>query len=521
MQKALFFLFLVLTTVAKAQNADVLHYKFSLQLNDRNDTLYGLAQIRVLLKENRPLVLDLQGRNQNGKGMLVTKVDSEDPSPTSLPFQQAAEKLTIPFRKTAGKDTVLLRISYKGLPDDGLIISKNKFGERTFFGDNWPNRAHHWLPCVDRPDDKATFEFLVTAPSHYRVVSNGIKVEETDLGNGTTRTHWQESTPLPTKVMVIGAARFAVKTFDSSPAGIPVSAWVYPKDSAKGFFDYALAVDIVRFFSGYIAPFPYEKLANVQSTTIFGGMENASCIFYAENSVTGNRHSEDLLAHEIAHQWFGDMASEKSFAHLWLSEGFATYFTDLYFEKKYGREAMAERLEKEREEVIGFAHKSTHAVVDSTTNLMSLLNANSYQKGAWVLHMLRAEVGDSAFQQIIQTYYNRYKGSNAETRDFEAVAEKVSGKNLKGFFDQWLYSPGLPQLKVKKTSTELGTLFTVSQVQARLFALTLPVQYVLRDGKEARTSLRFTKREESLFIKGGVASFTLDPDSTLLFETVK
>src|SRR5207249_666261 len=135
----------------------------------------------------------------------------------------------------------------------------------------------------------------------------------------------------------------AVKTFDDSPKNIPVSAWVYPQDSAKGFYDYALATEILKFYANYIAPYPYKKLANVQSKTIFGGMENASAIFYAENSVNGERTSEDLLAHEIAHQWFGDMASETSFEHLWLSEGFATYFTDLYFEKKYGKEAMVTR----------------------------------------------------------------------------------------------------------------------------------------------------------------------------------
>src|SRR5579875_2412159 len=136
------------------------------------------------------------------------------------------------------------------------------------------------------------------------------------------------------------------------------------------------------------------------------------------------------------------MASEKSFAHLWLSEGFATYLTDYYIENKYGKDSANKRLQKERQQVIAFDENNNHAVVDSTTDLMSLLNPNSYQKGAWVLHMLRNEVGDVIFQKILQTYYQQYKGSNAETRDFESVAEKVSGKDLKWFFDEWLYQPG-------------------------------------------------------------------------------
>lgn len=202
-------------------------------------------------------------------------------------------------------------------------------------------------------------------------------------------------------------------------------------------------------------------------------MENASAIFYAESSVTGDRSEEDLMAHEIAHQWFGDMASEKSFAHVWLSEGFATYLTNLYWEAKYGKEAMQERLKKDREEVIAFAKTSTHAVVDSTKDLMSLLNANSYQKGGWVLHMLRNEVGDTTFQKIIQTYYNQYKGGNADTRDFEAVAEKVSGKELTWFFDQWLYQPEIPKLKFVKTKTKEGVKLIVTQLQEPVFNLRL------------------------------------------------
>ncbi|MER3463248.1 MAG: hypothetical protein C4329_01270 [Chitinophagaceae bacterium] len=407
-----------------AQDIDVLHYSFSITINDESDTIRGLASITLINKAGSDIQLDLTSVKGSRKGMRVTYVAdfTEDSlNGKELEFKQEKEKLVI-YTKEAEKNKLKkISIFYHGVPDDGLIISKNKFGDRTFFADNWPNRAHHWIPCNDRPDDKASFEFEVWSPAYYKVISNGSKTLEYKVSNGGKLTHWREETLLPTKVMVIGAAPFAIKEYQNSPNNLPISAWVYLQDSTQGFYDFAVAPDIVNYFSNYIAPFPYQKLANVQSTTIFGGMENASCIFYAEDLVTGDRKHEDVIAHEIAHQWFGDMASEKSFAHLWLSEGFATYFTDLWFEHKYGKEAANKRLEKERKEVIAFANKSNHAVVDSTENLMSLLNANSYQKGAWVLHMLRNEVGDRTFQRIIQAYYNQYKGSNAETRDFEAV----------------------------------------------------------------------------------------------------
>jgi aminopeptidase N len=149
-------------------------------------------------------------------------------------------------------------------------------------------------------------------------------------------------------------------------------------------------------------------------------MENAGNIFYDENTVNGQQEMEALIAHEIAHQWFGNSASESDWKHLWLSEGFATYFTDLYFENQYGTAAMNERLKGERKKVIQFSKRYPHPVIDTTyASLMHLLNPHSYQKGAWVLHMLRTTIGDSAFFSGIRTYYTTYKFGNASSNDFQ------------------------------------------------------------------------------------------------------
>ena len=132
--------------------------------------------------------------------------------------------------------------------------------------------------------------------------------------------------------MVIGVSPFAVQEM-LSKSGIPLSSWVYPQNSEEGFFDYSIATRPLDFFESYIAPYPYSKLANVQSKTVYGGMENASCIFYHERTVTGKQDHEILITHEMAHQWFGDAVSELNWHHIWLSEGFATYLTDLYIEQ--------------------------------------------------------------------------------------------------------------------------------------------------------------------------------------------
>lgn len=497
---------------------DVQHYRFEIELSDASDAITARATIRVrFLEPASQLRLDLASTD-NDKGMYAFQVKE---GKNVLRSNHVNNVLMIDLAGNVNKgDERVIEISYMGTPKDGLIISKNKFGDRTFFGDNWPNRAHQWIPCHDDPSDKASFEFVVTAPALYQVVSNGIKVEEVKMENNRKRTHWKEDIPLPTKVMVIGVAKFAVKEFKDSPAGLPVSAWIYQQDSAKGFYDYGLAPSIVKFFAGYIAPFPYKKLANVQSTTIFGGMENAGAIFYAEESVTGDRKWEEVLAHEIAHQWFGDMASEKSFAHLWLSEGFATYLTDLYIEKKYGKDSADKRLQKERQQVIDFAKSYKHAVVDSTEDLMSLLNANSYQKGGWVLHMLRRQVGDTLFQKILQEYYQQYKGGNAETRDFEAVAESVAMRNLKAFFDLWLYQPEVPTVRVEWAYGNGELKMTVQQLTDKVLQFDLPLAVrkdkALREEFTVQVSQRTQSFTRKVDMKG--AEIVLDPFTNLLFS---
>ena len=164
--------------------------------------------------------------------MLATVVGYRD-HPGIETFKQENDKLIIPSKFNID-DTAEVIINYRGIPADGLIISKNKFGKRTFFSDNWPNRAHNWIPCNDNPADKATVEFLVVAPSHYQVISNGIQIEESSFGDNNKETHWKEDVPLPTKVMAIGAADFAVN-YVGDVNCIPVSSWVFPEDRNDGF----------------------------------------------------------------------------------------------------------------------------------------------------------------------------------------------------------------------------------------------------------------------------------------------
>lgn len=463
---------------------DVLHYTFHIGLSDENDTIEGLAEIRLrFLQTGNHINIDLTAPGSNGKGMKVSKVSGSGVSGSD----HNAELLRVNFSGNfSAGDTATLFISYSGIPSDGLIISKTKYGRRSFFADNWPDRGHHWIPCHDDPADKATLEFIVTAPDHYQVVANGVQIEESTVQKGFKLTHWKEDTPLSPKVMVIGAADFAVNLAGYVSGRIPVYSWVYPEDREKGFYDYAQAVDILPYYIEQVGPYGYKKLANVQSKTRFGGLENANTIFYSENSVRGNRRSEGLLAHEIAHQWFGNMATEKSFGHLWLSEGFATYFTILYFENKYGKDTATYMLLEDREQVISWSNRSSKPVVDTAeTNYMNLLNANSYQKGGWVLHMLRSQIGDELFWKAIRDYYSKYAGGIAGTEDLQHEFEKVSGLDLAGFFRQWLYTPGQPELVIqwKYDAAKKEIRLTIEQVQKETFQFPLEIGFRLPSGK--------------------------------------
>ena len=514
---------LLLTTSAFAQKhydrlaaIDIQHYRFELTLTDESDKINGIATVDVLFKQDvSSFQLDLKKEN-NGKGMKVLTVMSDN---KKVPFAHEDKKLTLNYTAKAG-DRAKILVAYEGVPETGLIISKNKYGDRTFFGDNWPDRGHHWLPIVDHPSDKATVEWIVTAPSHYQVIGNGRLKERTNINADITLTHWQSEVVLPTKVMVIGAARFAIQE-SGEIYDISISSWVYPQDREKGFYDYAQAVPVMDWFINHVGPYPYAKLANVQSKTQFGGMENASNIFYSEKSVTGNRTAEGLIAHEIAHQWFGNSASEANWHHAWLSEGFATYFTNLYMEQKYGRENFVGREKEQREQIIAFSKQQRVPIVNpAIENYMNLLNTNSYQKGGWVLHMLRKKVGDENFWKGIQTYYNQYKLSNAYTEDLKNVFEGVSGLSLDQFFAQWVMQAGQPELKAdwKYKGKKLTVNFT--QSQAEDFTFDLEVDIVYEDGSTERKTVRLDRKSQEWTVnaKEKPAKIVLDPDTWLLFE---
>ncbi len=420
-------------TYPRQPGIDVLHYTFRLTLTDESDALEGETTVsfRVLEAGTGALVLDLAepSPGRDGRGMAVADVVEQG---RPLRSERSLDRLRIllepPGRQGERRE---LTVRYRGVPAAGLLIAPNKHGERTFFSDNWPDKARQWLPVVDHPYDKATAEFRVTAPAHYQVVSNGLLVEETDLGDGRRLSCWRQSVPIASWLYVLGVARFAV---EHRPAwkGLPIETWVFPQDRDRGFEAFAEpTVAALDFFSTHVGPYSYERLANVQANGLKGGMEAATSILYGDDSVSGpQRRWDSVIVHEIAHQWFGNAVTEGDWDDVWLSEGFATYLTHLFVEHAEGRDAFVAGLRADRDQIRAFdeKHPGYRIVHENLSDMKQVTTgAGTYKKGAWTLHMLRGVVGDEAFWSGIRAYYRLYRDKNASTADFRRVMEEASG----------------------------------------------------------------------------------------------
>jgi aminopeptidase N len=429
-------------TYPRQPGVDVQHYTFRVTLSDDSDAISGetTVTVRFLRDGLAEWSLDLASP-ANGKGMTVTEVSSGG-APVEYTHQSDRLRMTLRPPAKAG-ELRQFTVKYHGVPAGGLLAVNNKFGDRCFFSVNWPDMAHQWLPTIDHPYDKATSEFIVTAPAKYQVVANGLLYEQIDLGDGRRATGWKQAVPIATWLDQIGVAQFASRHFGKA-AGVPLQTWLFPRDRDAGIVTLEEPTrQAIEFFRDHVGPYPYEKLAGVEAAGMSGGMEVASAIFYGERAITG-RPAFSLVAHETAHQWFGDSVTEKDWDDVWLSEGFATYFALLATEHYAGREAFAAGLNASRARIFTAEKRLPGVAVVEEKPWTGIPNQIVYQKGGWALHMLRGEIGTEKFWAGIREYYRRFRDGNASTADFEKVMEEISGADLRWFFRQWLYRAGSP-----------------------------------------------------------------------------
>src|SRR4029079_455764 len=334
-------------------------------------------------------------------------------------------RVTLPRAFAAG-DRFSFNVSYHGVPASGILVGNNKCGDRGWVSNPWPNKARNFRAVVDHPSMKATHTTIVTAPRKYQVVSNGLLQEETDLPNELRRTVWKESVPICTWLMSLAVAPFAVDHFGSYH-GIGLSSWVFPQEhdvSEKNFA--AFTQPVLEFYIDHIGPYSYEKLAQGEANGVGGGMELASSIFYGYGAQGPGRQ---LIAHEMAHQWFGDSATEKDWDDVWLSEGFATYFALLYQEFVDGHDAFVDGVRRSKDQALRYALANPASTVvhknlaDSSKVIAN--NAQIYQGGAQVLQNIRGVVGTDVFWAGIRLYYGRFQNRYATSYDVRRAMEEA------------------------------------------------------------------------------------------------
>lgn len=456
-------------TYSRQPGVNVEHYVFALELSDSSDEIRGEATVTIRFTKDglTSFFLDL-ATPSNGKGMTTAGVFSDS---VPLHYTHTANRLLITLpRPSQASELQRFTVRYHGIPADGLRMGVNKYNERCFFSWNWPDKAREWLPMIDHPSAKATSEFIVTAPDKYAVVANGLLQSEVSLGDGRKRTHWKQSVPIASWLNAIGVEQFGIH-HAGLVRGVELQTWVAHQELDSGIARFeTTARHALEFYSDRIGPYSYEKLANVTAPFNGGATEHASVIFYGDGGTrdgatpraapAGRRRggtarraaavpgSGGTIAHEIAHQWFGNSVTESDWDDAWLSEGFATYFTLLYDEHFVGRDAFVRGVQgmfaraRAAEEATG-----RPLVHENISDLRNVIPQLVYQKGGSVLHVLRGQVGTAAFWKGIREYYRLHQNGNASSKDLQRAFEETSGQDLDWFFTQWLHGTTTPALE--------------------------------------------------------------------------
>jgi aminopeptidase N len=382
-----------------------------------------------------------------------------------------------------------------------------------------PEGARLWFPCKDRPSDKALFETFVTVPDGLVVTSNGTLVE-TSAADGSRTFHWLESHPIATYLISVAIADYAMLTDDAG--GIPLAHYVYRGMEGAAAIDFARTPDMIRVFQQYLGPYPFAKYGHSLFDNFRGAMEHQGNTSYGASLITGDNRYDRVVAHELGHQWFGDLVSPAEWEEIWLNEGFATWTEFLWteaFDPAFLPALMAGREDYWMDYEESAGRYSLYAPPDGY-----LFGSTVYQKGGWVVAMLRYQLGDEAFFAGIRDYLGAHAYDNARTADLKAALENASGQDLTPFFDQWVYGVGYPKYKVSWKSRGVGSGryqvdLKIKQTQKGTPIFTIPLEVeVTGDGTSSRQRVAVTAKKSfaSVCVDFEPKRVTVDPDNRVL-----
>ncbi len=506
---------------------DVVHYDIDVRLDFRRQGIDGSVAITLLDAED-----GLSAVTLDAVDLRIESVSDEDGR--DLPYGHDGEKLRVELPPGRAGERRVIRVVYAGEPTMGLFFNLPGPGEPEAGLEAWTQGetefTRHWLPCHDFPDDQATHEIHVDVPTSMTVMCAGEQVGPVVPMGERARWHYRMATPHVSYLITLVAGDLKVLREDGI---VPLSYVVQASDVRYARSSLRKTDAILRFFGEYTGrPYAYPKYAQCcVRHYMFGGMENISATTLTDRTLhppdwEPEKTSHSLVAHEAAHQWFGDLVTCADWSHIWLNEGFATYFDALFTEHDAGRDEFLLVLRGLRDGGLGAYDGDERAVVSNVYRRpFDLFNGHAYPGGAARLHMLRNQLGEAGWRRFVKLYVARRAGTVSRTEDLQAVAEEVAGEDLGWWFAQWLTGKGYPALKIRWKPLEGGTIeITVLQTQdagkghIQAFRVPLDIAFDLKDGSTETTRLDVTAREQSwtVDLSGPVRFVRPDPHTVLM-----
>ncbi len=530
-------MFTFVSTVSQTTNDDrmqlydVLKYTLSLKLNLSEENLTG--HVRIVAKTLKPFSTFVLSASNKTITVDSIKNDRDE----KLKFIHSDNHISISCNKNFS-EVIDVEISYraisdfKGEFDNGGVFfngSKAATSSQPFF-------ARKWFPCKDDPSDKATAVLNITVPDTLTVASNGVLKNILQNPDRTKTFRWETNYQIAPYLISFAVGNYL--SYEDNYTSIygnnlPITYYVFPEYLEKSKKDFRNTIKMLKFMEEKFGEYPFvnEKygIALVSGELM---MENQTISNIKEDLITGTGEVEQFLIHELAHQWFGNMITPKSWHHIWLNEGFATYAQALYYEhylgKKWYHHILNHFMQTEQGKFVG------SLISQSDTSFSDIFAERIYIKGAIVLHMLRKVVGDSAFFKILKNYStnSNYKYSNVTTENFIYECENVVGQNLNWFFDQWVYanidSIDRPLLTYKwnseKTDEGYKLSLTIKQLNAHLYLFKLPMEVKLSSATDTTIYNILIDKESNTYnfdLKTKPLNVELDPDNWVFKEFIK
>jgi aminopeptidase N len=445
---------------------DILHYDIDITLQPEIKNINAVVIITGVLKEKGMKAIDLNFYDN-------MKISEAFLDGVKTEFVNKGARLTFQLPEGYSKDTFNLKIAYSGKPKN-LGLSSFVFGEinnkSLVYSLNEPNYASTWFPCNDTPSDKAFLDMRITGDTSKVSVSNGKLIEVVTRGDKRTY-HWKTYYPIATYLICLYSSAYEVVNdnyISGSGDTLGIYYYVLPEHKKNAQKDFEDHPQFLKAFSELFGEYPFmkEKYGVAEFLWQMGAMESQTITGVGSNLVNGRKFFNDVYVHELAHHWWGDAVSPASWKDIWLNEGFATYSEALYFEKVSGAEALRSTMNSK------YGRNFREKLYDTDGDLFS---RTIYNKGAWVLHMLRREMGDSSFFAMLRGYFQKFKYSNASTEDFRKICEEYSGLNFNKFFDQWVYDGvGIIECSYSWNAAENGKNYKV-EVQLKQIQREYPV----------------------------------------------